>query len=378
MAGPPPAEPAGSPSDRDRLDWLRLARTDRIGPVIFRRLLETYGSAAHALERVPELARRGGGKPLTPYPLKQAERELAALADRGGRLLTLADPAYPAALAAVDDAPPVLSLLGDPQSLNRRAVAIVGSRRGSVAGCRFARSLARDLGRAGLNVVSGLARGIDTAAHEGALDTGTVAVVAGGLDRIYPPENADLFARIAETGAVVTEQALGRAPERRLFPRRNRIIAGLSHGVVVVEATMRSGSLITARLAGEQGRDVFAVPGFPSDPRHHGTNRLIRDGAVLTESAGDVLAALSVFGEPRQPVRKDFAETETAPAEAPDAVEDATRKIVLEALGPAPVSVDELIRQCQVTPASLMTVLLELELAGRLSRLAGGEVSLIT
>jgi DNA processing protein len=288
----------------DTLDRLRLVRAEGVGPVVYRRLMKRYGTAAAALDALPGLARAGGrtAPPRVPAA-NEAAKELAALAKLNAKLLFLDQPNYPPLLALLDDAPPMIAVLGDCGLLAKRAVALVGGRNASVNGTRLAEALAADLARTGLAVVSGLARGIDAAAHSGAMRDGrTVAVVAGGLDVAYPPENAGLQARVAADGAVVAETALGIAPQARHFPRRNRIIAGLSLGVVVVEAALRSGSLITARLAQEAGREVFAVPGSPLDPRCRGSNDLIRQGAKLVETADDVLADL-----PDSPLREGLS-----------------------------------------------------------------------
>jgi DNA processing protein len=363
---------------RERLERLRLARTENIGPITYRQLIDRFGSAAAALEALPGLARRGGrARPLRICPRDRAERERDALDRMGGTLVFPGEAAYPEALAILDHAPMVLSVLGDPALLSRRAVAIVGARNASTGGRRFAQQIAADLAAAGLVVVSGLARGIDAAAHRGALDS-TVAVVAGGVDVIYPRENQGLYAEIRAKGAIVTEMPLGVQPQARHFPRRNRIISGLSLGVLVVEAALRSGSLITARLAAEQGRDVFAVPGAPADPRCRGPNDLIRKGAKLTEDAEDILTELAATIPP--PVAPSFplpppterpAEPETA-AEAPPA--DLAERI-LERLGPARVSVDDLIRDIAEPPGLVRGALLELELAGRIERQPGDKVA---
>lgn len=289
---------------QDMRDHLRLARTEGVGPVAYRRLLIRFGNPAAALDALPGLA-RAGGRAAAPFipPEAEVERELERLDRMGGHLLVAGQPGYPPLLALLDDAPPVVAALGDVARLSDRGVALVGGRNASANGQRVAESLAEEMAAAGLIVISGLARGVDAAAHEGALRMGhTVAVVAGGLDTPYPPEHADLQRRIAECGAVVTEAPLGTAPQPRHFPRRNRIIAGLALGVVVVEAAMRSGSLITARLAQEAGRELFAVPGSPLDPRTQGSNDLIRQGAHLTERVDDVLANL-----PDHPFRQGLA-----------------------------------------------------------------------
>lgn len=373
------------------LDRLRLIRAEGVGPVTYRRLMQRYGDAARALDALPGLARAGGraAPPIIPRPA-DIVRELDAMAQLGGRFLFVDDAGYPPWLALLDDAPPALAVMG-PADLSARSVALVGSRNASSNGRAMAENLAAELAGGGTNVVSGLARGIDSAAHKGALSTGiTVACVAGGLDVVYPPENASLQARIAETGAVVSEMPLGTTPLARHFPRRNRVIAGLSLGVVVIEAAPRSGSLITARLAQEYHRELFAVPGSPMDPRCRGSNDLLRQGAHLTETAADVLANL-----PDHPLREGIARDpmfarDTLPdglrepeiawdevAVMPVAEQESTRQALLTLLGPAPASVDVLIRHCQLSAAAVASALLDLEIAGRLERLPGNRVALL-
>ena len=368
-------------SDAERLAWLRLWRSENVGPVTFRHLLRRFGSAEAALAALPELARRGGReRPLAICPAAASERELADLARMGGRLVAMADPDFPALLAESDDAPPLLLVLGRVELLAQRTVALVGARNASANGRLMAETMARELGGLGWVVVSGLARGIDSAAHRGALATGTIAVLAGGLDRPYPPESEPLCRAIAERGVVVSEMPLGRVPQARHFPRRNRIVSGLSLGTVVVEAALQSGSLITARLAGEQGREVMAVPGSPLDPRCRGANQLIRQGATLVEGAGDVAEALSGFlGQARPPVRVAAppAETFSNLSEPIENTAKSSRSLVEDRLGPTPVPVDELLRQCQMSPPFLRMTLLELELAGRLIWHPGNRVSLL-
>ena len=365
-------------SDAERLDWLRLARCENVGPITFFALLDRFGSPAAVLDALPALARRGGRRrPIKICSRAAAERELEALAALGGRMIATVEPAYPEPLAAIADPPPVLAARGRADLLLAESVALVGARNASANGLHMAERLAADLGAAGLTVVSGMARGIDARAHAGAIETGTVAVMGGGVDVLYPKENRALFERLLADGAAVSEAPLGTVPMGRHFPRRNRIIAGLSRGVVVVEGAARSGSLITARLALEQGREVMAVPGSPLDPRASGPNRLIRQGATLVESADDVLEALAEGGRPalgesrqRWPSDTDFVapEDDEAPASA--------RKTVAALLGSSPVSVDMLVRQSRLTPAIVATILLELELAGRLERQPGNRVSL--
>jgi len=352
----------------DLVDRLRLVRSPGIGPVTFRQLLARFGSPAAALDAVPNLAARGGGKPPRLASATDAEREIARVEALGGRYLVLGQGLYPRALAELDDAPPLLTVKGDLQLLDKPLVAIVGARNASAAACRFARQLAYDLGQQGAVVVSGLARGIDTAAHEGSIESGTIGVIAGGLDVFYPPENETRQRTMAERGLVVAEMPPGTEPRARHFPYRNRIIAGLSQGTVVVEAAPRSGSLITARLAGEQGREVMAVPGSPLDPRAQGCNQLIRDGATLIQNAADVLEAI-------RPTQSRFASPVDRFEPAMPEDDDAAGAIE-DLLGPSPVPVDDLIRLSGAGSGSVQMALLELDLAGRLDRHAGGKVSL--
>jgi DNA processing protein len=349
--------------------------------VIFRQLLARFGSAGAALRALPDLARQGGrSRPIRLCPASQAEREAAAMAKRGGALIGLGEPAYPAPLAAIDDAPPLIAVLGDAGLLGRPCIGVVGARNASANGRRLTERLAVGLAEAGFTVVSGLARGIDAAAHQAALEHNTAAVLAGGVDVVYPAENAQLYAAIVERGAALSEQPFGTEPQARHFPRRNRLISGLSAGVVVVEAALRSGSLITARYAADQGREVFAVPGSPLDPRARGTNNLLRQGAVLTESVDDILDALQGSFADRSP------DATAAPPPAPGAVEAPSfpgdrdlavaRHEIESQLGASPVTVDELVRRCQLSAPVVSMALLELELAGRVERHPGGRVSL--
>ncbi|HEY7688494.1 MAG TPA: DNA-processing protein DprA [Dongiaceae bacterium] len=365
-------------SDKERLDRLRLIRTENVGPVSYAHLLRRYGTAGAALEALPRLARRGGrASVLTVYSHGAAEQEIETLAAAGGRFIAIGEPDYPAALAAIEDAPPVIALIGRPLWGARRCIAMVGARNASASGRRLAEDLARDLGAAGFAVVSGLARGIDGAAHKGALATGTVAVLAGGADNIYPLEHTELYRRIGETGAIVSEMPMGTEPQARHFPRRNRLISGLSLGVLAVEAALQSGSLITTRLALEQGREVMAVPGSPLDPRCRGTNNLLRQGATLVESAEDVLAALEASAGLSSSKSLTF-ETEVQLSDlASESVAGDTPSTVASLLGPSPIAVDELTRQCQLSAPVVRAALLELDLAGRLEWHPGSRISLL-
>jgi DNA processing protein len=362
-------------TEAQRLDWLRLIRSDNIGPRTFRALLNHYGGAAAALEALPDLARRGGAtKPARICPADQAQHELDASRRLGIALIALGEPSYPARLRMIDDAPPLIGVRGHADVLATPMIGVVGSRNASAAGSKFAERIAHELGGAGFTIVSGLARGIDAAAHRASLSTGTVAVLAGGHDRIYPAEHVPLLNSIFPCGAAVSEMPLGWEPRARDFPRRNRLISGLSLGVLIVEAARRSGSLITARLALEQGREVFAVPGSPLDPRADGTNGLIKQGATLVTEAEDILQVLRpILGQqPEQPAEEpDYGATVVV---EPD-MSERTRIVAL--LGPAPVGIDDLVRLSQSPPAIVRTVLLELEIAGRLERHGGGQVSLI-
>lgn len=350
----------------ERFSRLRLARTDQVGPVTFQQLLERFGSAERALEALPDLIRRGGAHGYAIPPVERIETEIAAGERLGARLIVLGDADYPDMLAAVDPPPPLLWTLGDASLMARPCIAVVGARIASAGGQRIARGLAQQLGEAGHVVVSGLARGIDAAAHTGALPTGTVAVLGGGVDDIYPPDNADLYAQVAEQGCVVSESPVGARAQAKDFPRRNRIISGLSRGVIVVEAELRSGSLITARLAGEQGRDVFAVPGSPLDPRSRGPNELLRQGAILCEGLEDVERAFSTLRTLREPGPDNPFEG------APDEIEAALIERVAALLSPTPTPRDELARALGLPIGTVAAALLELNLAGRAELLPGG------
>jgi DNA processing protein len=363
---------------QERLDWLRLCRAESVGPVSFYALLRRFGSAAAVLDALPNLPR-----PVAAPSRRAVEAELAAVERRGGRIVCWGEPLYPANLAAVEDAPPVLTVFGRAELAAAPVVAIVGARNASANGRRLARELAAGLGEAGVVVASGMARGIDAAAHLGSLPTGSVAVVAGGADIVYPEENRDLYDALVRDGAVVAELPLGTEPQARHFPRRNRIISGLALGVVVVEAAAKSGSLITARFALEQGREVFAVPGSPLDPRARGCNDLLRSGATLTESTADILTQLGPLlqGERAGPILPRPVQPRLPLPPAPSRgllapAADMALDLIIEKLSPTPVAVDELVRQCQMSAASVASLLLELELAGRIERHPGNLVSL--
>ena len=373
------------------LDRLRLARTEGVGPVTYRRLMEQYASAADAIAALPAIAQAGGRTTAPPVPTaREAARELDRLHKIGGRMVFVGDADYPPMMALLPDPPPLLSVLGDLAALHGRAVGLVGARNASANGCRVAEALASDLAAAGLVVVSGMARGIDAAAHAGALHVGrTVAAVAGGLDHPYPPEHAELQARIAERGAVVTEAPFGTAPQSRHFPRRNRIIAGLSLGLVVVEAALRSGSLITARLAIEADRELFAVPGSPLDPRCRGSNDLLRQGAHLVESAEDVLANLpddprhqglarSPLFAPRfdRDAATGFADAAATLPALPAQEWDlpGAQEKLFALLSPSPTELDELVRRSELPAQAVMAALMQLELAMRVEFMPGNRV----
>jgi DNA processing protein len=354
---------------QDLVDRLRLLRTSGIGPITYRQLIARFGTPAAALAAVPDLARRGGGKVPALSTREDAEREIAKVEKLGAKFIVLGLGLYPRLLCELEDAPPLLMAKGNLNLLDRQAVAIVGARNASAAACRFARGLAHDLGQQDIVVISGLARGIDSAAHDGALETGTIGIVAGGIDVFYPPENEERQKAMYERGLVLAEMPPGTEPRARHFPYRNRIIAGISAGTVVVEAAPRSGSLITARLSAEAGREVMAVPGSPLDPRAQGCNQLIRDGATLVQNAADVVEAI-------RPFESRVQSASTVYKAAPEMNGDDALGLVEELLGPSPVPVDEIIRLSGASTGSVQMALLELDLAGRLDRHAGGKVSL--
>ena len=363
-------------ADEQRIDWLRLIRSQNIGPRTFRSLINHFGGARAALEALPALAQRGGARGAVQICSREdAVRELALARKLGVALVAWGEADYPARLQAIDDAPPLLTVRGNATALTRPTVAIVGSRNASGAGLKFTQMIARELGDAGFLVVSGLARGIDAAAHKASLAAGTVAVLAGGQDRIYPAEHASLLEAMLPNGAALSEMPLGWEPRAADFPRRNRLISGLSLGVVIVEAAKRSGSLITARLALEQGREVFAIPGSPLDPRAEGTNGLIKQGATPVTEPADIIAVLQPIMGLDLPAREPAAAGEEPLADAEPNADERSRIIAL--LSPAPVLIDDLVRLSKTSPRVVRMVLLELELAGRLDRHGGGLVSLV-
>jgi DNA processing protein len=361
-------------TEEQRAAWLRLSRSENVGPATFRTLINSFGSAQAAIDALPTLARRGGGRAIRIADPAEVAREIEAAARIGARFIAMGEPDYPPWLRHADAPPPLICARGGAECLVTPGVAIVGARNASVAGRKMAALLARDLGGAGLTIVSGLARGIDAAAHEAALHTGTLAVMAGGIDIVYPPENEALFAAILDHGgAAISEMPVGWSPRGKDFPRRNRIIAGMTLATIVVEAAERSGSLITARLALEQNRDVMAVPGSPVDPRAAGANRLIKQGARLVTEAADVLDAIAPLLEREPPPRRAEEPEMVEPVPEP-AADDRSR--VQEALGPTPVEIDEIVRFTGIPARTVQVILLELDLAGRLERHAGNRVSL--
>jgi len=368
---------------QEAFDRLRLIRSENIGPVTYRQLIRRFGSAARALEAIPDLAARGGGRSPRIADARQIAFEIKAIQGLGAGLLFIDDPEYPALLTELGNPPPILLWQGRTELMRQPMVAMVGARNASAAACRFARDLANSLVEAGVSVVSGLAKGIDTAAHQGSLKKATIAVIAGGLDVFYPPENEAIQRRIAEQGLLLAEQPPGTEPRARHFPYRNRIIAGLARGTVVIEAAPRSGSLITARLAAEAGRQVMAVSGSPLDPRSRGCNTLIREGATLIQEADDILEMVRHFDDRAEPLARD----QELRAERDDAnvreagqtdIDSSERAPVIGLLSATPVTVDELVRQSGLVAPSVQLALLELELAGRLTRHAGARVSLLS
>lgn len=376
MPAPLPVAKLGA---EEQIACLRLIRSENVGPVAFRELINLYGGAAKALEALPELTRRGGRRrPIHILPRQQAEIELAAAARCGAEPVFTIEPGYPAVLAALEAPPPMLYVKGRTELLNRAAIAIVGSRESSAAGAKLARHFAVGLGEAGYVVISGLARGIDGAAHAAAMPVGTVAVLAGGIDNFYPPEHAKLQGDIAEQGCLVTEQPPGFMPRGADFPRRNRIISGMSLAVLIVEAAARSGTLVTARYAAEQGREVFAVPGHPLDPRAEGTNALIKKGATLVTDASDIISALEPISglsdRPLVPMARSPAASSASPNDA--ALDDSARQQLISVLSPAPTEIDAVLAATGLSIRAVQIALMELELSGRIVRPGPGLIAL--
>ncbi|WP_017671280.1 DNA-processing protein DprA [Blastomonas sp. AAP53] len=368
--------------DAEHLARIRLLRSERIGPVSFAQLLARFGSALNALEALPDLVQRAGGRSIRIATVAQVAAEARKVAAAGARYLFADDGDYPALLHHIDNAPPVLTIRGDAALMQRPAIAMVGARNASAAACRLARQLAGELVEAGFLVVSGLARGIDTAAHEGAMRISghgaapTAGVIASGIDISYPPENQGLQAAMGERALVIAEQPPGTEPLARHFPYRNRIIAGMAIGTLVVEAAPRSGSLITARLAAEAGRDVMAIPGSPLDSRSRGCNELIRNGATLVQGVGDILELISPFAGTLQQ-RIAASPQPYVPECAIAQPDDTARRELVSLLGQSPVGIDELVRQSGLDSGAVQMILLDLELAGMVERHAAGRVSLI-
>jgi DNA processing protein len=374
----PPNDKTLRLSEAQRLAWLRLIRSENVGPTTFRDLLNHAGSAEKALDLLPELSRRGGKKSYKLCSIDDAEAEIDAHQRAGARLVALGEADYPVHLRHIDGPPPILSVKGGALTDRPKMMAIVGARNASLSGRKLAGMFARDLGAVDFVIASGLARGIDAAAHEAALATGTLAVFAGGIDVLYPGDHDRLLAAILDQGgAAISEMPFGWKPRGRDFPRRNRLISGVSLGVIVIEAAKKSGSLHTARFALEQNRDIFAVPGSPLDPRSEGANGLIRQGAALVTSAEDVLEGLGGRIEPVLPFDRDFSEPETDRGPAAQEPDETLRTRIISALGPTPVDLDELIRFSGAPPRMVHIILLELELAGRLERHRGNKISLL-
>lgn len=361
-----------APADETLLDWLQLSRSENVGPLTFHRLVQRYKTPQNALGSLPELASRGGRKrPLKIASRVSVEKELITTRSHGADIITMESPAYPPLLRQIDSAPPVITVKGRLDLLESPLFAIVGARNASAMGKKMAFQLAQSLGQQQWTIASGLARGIDGAAHLGSLKQGTVAILAGGIDQVYPIENQKLYDRIGGEGVLLAESAFGVQPQSTLFPRRNRIISGISRCVLVIEAALKSGSLITARYALEQGRDVFAIPGHPLDPRARGCNQLIKNGAILVETIEDIQGEIS----PNSPL--NFKED---PCIFPESITSSSlefsRSLIKENLSYVPISIDELIRECQLSASEVGIILLEMEIAGTIERLPGGKVSL--
>jgi len=358
--------------DAQRLAHVRLARSQGIGPVTFLKLVELHGSVANALDTL-----LAGAHAKKVGSLENAKNELAAAAKLGATTVYLGDPAYPRRLAAIPDPPPILHCLGDLSLLDGPTLAVVGARNASGAGLKLTRAIASALGRAGICISSGLARGIDAAAHGAAIESGTIACAAGGLDVVYPRENQQLYENIRSKGLLVSEMPPGTKPQARHFPRRNRIISGLSDGTLVIEAAARSGSLITARLAGEHGREIFAVPGSPLDPRSAGANQLIKDGAILVRSANDIINELPTSIPKQTQMRPAVTKTDRKSANSPTASQPPNPSDLMTILSPSPIHIDEIVLLCDGAADNILAELQLLELDGKVARHSGGRFSKI-
>lgn len=358
------------------VDILRLIRTPNVGPVTFFQLMMRYGTAADALTALPNLSIRGGRKQaIKIFSKSEAEQEIEKVTKFGAKFVRYGDAEYPELLRYISDAPPLLCVKGNSSAYqNHPLVAMVGSRNASANACQFAQKIAREVGSSGIHVVSGLARGIDSFAHKGALSAGTIAVIAGGIDNIYPPENAALYSEIMQNGIVISEQPFGQIPFAGAFPSRNRIIAGMSHATLVVEASPKSGSLITARLALEYNRELMAVPGSPLDPRAKGCNQLIKQGAHVAEEAADIVQLIHAS---KQLLLRETAPALFTPAAGNDAEIAGAHPIILAKMSPTAISIDELVEQCGLSVAIMQAALLELELAGKIRRVVGGKIALV-
>ena len=376
-----PPIPQKTLTDVERLDWLRLSRSLNVGPITFTRLIAKFGSVQNSLEALSTLSSKGGRKKYKTFSLEDAEQEIEDISKIGARLIARCEPDYPQMLTEIEDAPPVITVLGNTSALQNKSFAIVGTRNASINGRKMAQNIAKHVGEEGYMIASGLARGIDTCVHEASLETGTIAVVAGGVDVVYPKENERLYHEIQENGVIVAESPFGTQPQARHFPKRNRIISGISLGTLVVEASLKSGSLITARMTLEQNRELFAVPGSPMDPRSKGANKLLKDGSAhLVTHAEDILDVLNTLrltplAEPASDF--DMSGYETSLQDASEDDTDALRENICTLLDTTPVHVDELIRMSNASVADVLSVLLELELAGRLERHPGNKVNLI-
>ena len=360
---------------QEKLDWLRLYRSENVGAITFHRLLKVYGTVQRAIEAVPHLSQRGGRK-IKIFPKDIAEKELDRLEKYGAELICLCEDVFPPLLKNIDSAPPILTAKGDLSFLKKDAIALVGARNASINGKNFAGQIAKELGEAGYITVSGLARGVDTKVHEYSLNTGTIGVIANGIDVVYPHENSGLYKQVSENGALLTEYPFSSRPQARQFPARNRIISGIAKGVVVIEAGRKSGSLITARYALEQGRDVFAVPGSPLDTRNHGSNKLIQDGACLIQKTEDILREINSTSFKLEENKNSPLKSPNSFRPCDEVILEEARKEIVQLLGVTPTSVDEIVRETSFPINVILTILIELELVGRIEHFSGNKIAL--